>query len=162
MTTRSRRSAAAAPTGRLGARMNSRSANRPRVGVRVSTHPMNPPDRSSAKRRRQPVRPCIGTLTLRSKLWIERDGQFAIGQGGAAATGDRGPRVARRSGSPSRLVLPSCVGYVRRAESALAVSLISTRPRKGSRRGATISDAARNIIATLLERPKSRRRSQGS
>ena len=32
------------------------------------------------QRRRQPVRSCIGTLTLRRKHWIELDGRFVIGE----------------------------------------------------------------------------------
>jgi molybdate transport repressor ModE-like protein len=38
-------------------------------------------------------------------------------------------------------------GYIRRAESVLAVSLVATRPGKGPNRGAVITDAARTIVA---------------
>jgi molybdate transport system regulatory protein len=112
---------------------------------------MNPSDRSSRARRRQPVQPCIGTLTLRHKVWIELDGRFAIGEGGAALLRDielEGSLAqgARRVGWSYR----HAWGYIRRAESVLGTPLLSTRSGKGSARGAVLTDAARHIVATLL------------
>ena len=113
---------------------------------------MNRPNRSRSRLGRQPVRPCIGTLTLRRKLWIERDGRFVIGEGGAELLReiDRQGSLAegaRRVGWSYR----HAWGYIRHAESVLAVPLVTTRPGKGSSRGALISNAARTIIATLLD-----------
>ena len=44
-------------------------------------------------------------------------------------------------------------GYVRRAETVLGVSLVSTKAGKGSARGTVITDAARDIVLTLLPEP---------
>ena len=94
------------------------------------------------------------TLTLRRKQWIELDGQFAIGEGGAEllrAVEVRGSLTegAREIGWSYR----HAWGYVRRAEAVLGVALVRTRPGKGSARGAVITDAAREIVATLLQKP---------
>jgi molybdate transport repressor ModE-like protein len=108
-------------------------------------------DRLSPVRRRQPVRPCIGTLTLRRKLWIELDGRFAIGEGGAELLREvdlQGSLAegARRVGWSYR----HACGYIRRAESVLGVALVLTKPGKGAGRGTVITPAAREIIDTLL------------
>lgn len=42
-----------------------------------ASHPL------SRRRAGQPVPRCISRLTLRQKRWIELDGRFAIGEGGA-------------------------------------------------------------------------------
>ena len=101
---------------------------------------MAPLDPSSSKRRRQPVRPCIGTLTLRRKHWIELDGRFVIGEGGAELL-----RAVDRQGSLAQGArhigwsYRHAWGYVRRAEAVLGVSLVSTKPGKGAARGAVIT-----------------------
>jgi molybdate transport system regulatory protein len=112
---------------------------------------VNTRDRSLPVRRRQPVPPCIGTVTLRRKLWIELDGRFAIGEGGAELLREvdvQGSLAegARRVGWSYR----HAWGYVRRAESVLGVALVLTKPGKGPARGAVITPAAREIIKTLL------------
>ena len=119
---------------------------------------MTPPDRSSLRGRRQPVRPCIRTLTLRRKHWIELDGRFVIGEGGAEllqAVDRRGSLAegARQIGWSYR----HAWGYVRRAETVLGVSLLSTKAGKGSARGTVITDAARDIVLTLLPEPSASR-----
>jgi molybdate transport system regulatory protein len=112
---------------------------------------MNPNDRLSIARRRQPVRSCIGTLTLRRKAWIELDGRFAIGEGGAGLLReiDREGSLAegaRRVGWSYR----HAWGYIRRAEGVLGTALVSTRPGKGSARGTVITPAAREIVEMLI------------
>jgi molybdate transport system regulatory protein len=119
-----------------------------------------PSDRSPLVRRRQPVRPCIGTLTLRRKLWIELDGRFAIGEGGAELLREVDRQgslaaAARRVGWSYR----HAWGYLRRAESVLGVSLVATKPGKGSGRGTVITGAARDVVGTLLAKPTKIRRS---
>jgi molybdate transport system regulatory protein len=119
---------------------------------------MNSHDISSRRRPGQPVLPCIATLTLRRKHWIELNGRFAIGEGGAEllqAVDVRGSLAegARHVGWSYR----HAWGYVRRAEAVLGVSLVSTKPGKGSARGTVITDAARHIVATLLPEPMLRR-----
>ena len=99
--------------------------------ARGYTHLMAPPDRSSPQSRRQPVRPCIGTLTLRRKHWIELDGRFVIGEGGAELLRavDRRARCPGRP--PNRLVVP----YTRGAMSVgrrqfFGVSLVADQGRQ--------------------------------
>src|SRR5437867_3459004 len=121
---------------------------------------MSPQDRSSPRRAGQPVSRCISTLTLCHKQWIELNGRFAIGEGGAellSAVDVRGSLAegARQIGWSYR----HAWGYVRRAEDVLGVALVRTRPGKGSARGAIITDAARHIVATLLREPATSRRS---
>ena len=117
---------------------------------------MTPPDRSLPRGRRQPVRPCIGTLTLRRKHWIELDGRFVIGEGGAEllqAVDRLGSLAegARHIGWSYR----HAWGYIRRAEAVLGVSLVATKAGKGAARGTVITDVARDIVFTLL--PERRR-----
>ena len=117
---------------------------------------MTPPDPSPPPRRRQPVRPCIRKLTLRRKHWIELDGQFAIGEGGAEllrAVDVRGSLAegARQIGWSYR----HAWGYIRRAEAVLGIPLVSIKAGKGSARGTVLTDAARDIIGTLLQEPLS-------
>ena len=112
---------------------------------------MTPPNRSTPQGRRQPVRPCIGTLTLRRKHWIELDGRFVIGEGGAEllqAVDQWGSLAegARQIGWSYR----HAWGYIRRAEEVLGVSLVATKAGKGSARGTVITDVARDIVFTLL------------
>ena len=112
---------------------------------------MNPSDRSSVPRRRQPVRPCIATLTLRRKHWIELDGRFVIGEGGAELL-----QAVERWGSlaeGARQIGWSyrhAWGYLRRAEEVLGVSLVATKAGKGAARGTVITEVARDIVLTLL------------
>jgi molybdate transport repressor ModE-like protein len=100
------------------------------------------------------------TLTLRRKLWIELDGHFGIGEGGAELLREvnlQGSLAegARRVGWSYR----HACGYIRRAESVLGVALVSTKPGKGTRRETVIMPDAREIIDTLLaESTKSRTR----
>ena len=90
-------------------------------------------------------------MTLRRKHWIELDGRFVIGEGGAEllqAVDRLGSLAegARQIGWSYR----HAWGYVRRAEEVLGVSLVVTKPGKGAARGAVITDAARDIVFTLL------------
>lgn len=108
-------------------------------------------NRSAPVRRRQPVLPCITRLTLRQKRWLELDGRFAIGEGGAALLHDVGrvgslAEAARLHGWSYR----HAWGYVRRAEGVLGVPLISTRSGKGRSRGAELTAHAHAVIAVLL------------
>ena len=119
--------------------------------------------RSSPRGAGQPVPPCISTLTLRHKQWIELNGRFAIGEGGAEllrAVDVRGSLAegARQIGWSYR----HAWGYVRRAEEVLGVALVSTRSGKGSARGTIITNAARDIVATLLREPATSYRSRAT
>ncbi len=101
---------------------------------------------------RQHVRPCIPGLTLRSKRWIEVNGQFAIGEGGGELLRAIEAEVslvggARQVGWSYR----HAWGYVRRAERVLGVPRLSTKPGKGRTRGAVLTSDARTVVATFLK-----------
>ena len=102
-------------------------------------------------------------MTLRRKHWIELDGRFVIGEGGAEllqAVDRRGSLAegARQIGWSYR----HAWGYIRRAEEILGVALVATKAGKGSARGTVITDVARDIVFTLLpEQTKSGSKMKG-
>jgi molybdate transport system regulatory protein len=102
-------------------------------------------------------------LTLRRKHWIELDGRFVIGEGGAEllqAVDRLGSLAegARQIGWSYR----HAWGYLRNAEAVLGVSLVGTRSGKGAARGTVITDVARDIVFTLLpERSRSASKKKG-
>ena len=102
--------------------------------------------------RGQHVRPFICGATLRSKIWLEVEGEFAIGQGGiellvAVAAEGSLAQAARRVGWSYR----HAWGYIRRAERVLGARLITTRDGKGSARGAELTPEARQLVETMGE-----------
>ena len=104
-------------------------------------------DASLSRAPRQRVPPCITDVCVRSKVWLEVRGEFAIGQGGIdllVRIRQRGSlaRAARDVGWSYR----HAWGYVRRAERVLRVPLIATRSGKGSARGTTLTAAADQLV----------------
>jgi molybdate transport system regulatory protein len=100
---------------------------------------------SSVHSRGHHVRPFICGATLRSKFWLEVEGQFAIGQGGiellmAVAAEGSLAQAARGVGWSYRHVW----GYIHRAE-----RLITTRDGKGSARGAELTPESRQLVETM-------------
>ena len=89
-------------------------------------------------------------LGVKTKVWLERDGRFAIGDGGLrlllgiSATGSLAAAV-REIGGSSR----HAWGYLRRAEEVLGVPLLVARPGKGTARGATLTDHGRLLLERL-------------
>src|SRR5689334_10171945 len=104
-------------------------------------------DRSWRSAHGQDVRSCIASLTPRSKTWFERDGRFAIGEGGIellraiVSTGSLAG-ASRELGWSYR----HAWGYLRRAEKAIGLPLCATRTGKGPERGMTLSPAGRALI----------------
>ena len=88
---------------------------------------------------------------VKTKVWLERDGRFAIGDGGLqlllgiAATGSLAAAV-RQIGWSYR----HAWGYLRRAEGVLGVSLIVARPGKGAARGTALTEHGRLLLERLL------------
>jgi molybdate transport system regulatory protein len=85
-------------------------------------------------------RPCLPRLTLKQKYWFEREGQFAVGEGGIELL-----RAIRRTGSLAAAAesvgwsYRHAWGYLRRAEGVLEVSLTEQRAGKGKRRGLNLT-----------------------
>jgi molybdate transport system regulatory protein len=84
---------------------------------------------------------------VRSKVWLEVRGEFAIGQGGIELLA----RVARR-GSLARAARDvgwsyrHAWGYVRHAERVLGVRLLSTTSGKGAARGMALTAAGEQLV----------------
>lgn len=87
-------------------------------------------------------------LELRVKYWFEVDGRFVMGEGGIellAAIRERGSLAgaADAVGWSYR----HAWGYLRRAETALAMPLTTRRSGKGALRGLDLTDAAKALLA---------------
>jgi molybdate transport system regulatory protein len=104
--------------------------------------------RAAGGRRRARARPVA--LAVRTKAWLERGGQFVIGEGGARLLREveaRGSLLAAagRIGWSYRHAWQ----YLRRAERALGVPLVTTRAGKGARRGTMLTAEGRRLLAML-------------
>lgn len=89
---------------------------------------------------------------IRTKVWLEREGRFAIGEGGIAlllAVAAHGSLAegARQIGWSYR----HAWGYLRHAETVLGTPLTATRPGKGVSRGTVLTAAAGLVIEQLLD-----------
>ena len=89
-------------------------------------------------------------VTVRTKVWFEVEGKFAIGEGGLQLL-----RSIRLYGSLTRAAAHvgwsyrHAWGYVRRAEAVLGTPLLVVRNGKGARRGATLTLAAEELVAAM-------------
>ena len=89
---------------------------------------------------------------IRTKVWVERDGRFLIGEGGIAlllAVADHGSLAegARQIGWSYR----HAWGYLRRAEAVLGAALTATRSGKGMFRGTMLTGAGRRVVEQMLD-----------
>ena len=88
---------------------------------------------------------------VKTKVWLELEGRFAIGDGGLqllreiAATGSLAAAV-RQIGWSYR----HAWGYLRRAEEVLGVPLIVARPGKGAARGTALTEHGRFLLERLM------------
>lgn len=111
---------------------------------------MDADDHSKHLSTRQRVRSCIDHAEVRSKTWLEVNGRFAIGEGGAdllRAIAAEGSLVAgaRRIGWSYR----HAWGYVREAERVLGLPLVTSRSGKGKVRGSLLTAEAGEILRLL-------------
>jgi molybdate transport system regulatory protein len=87
---------------------------------------------------------------VKTKLWLEREGRFVIGDGGLrlldgiARCGSLAEAV-REIGWSYR----HAWGYLRRAESQLGAPLISARPGRGAARGMTLTATGQLLVERL-------------
>lgn len=89
-------------------------------------------------------------ITVRTKRWIEVNGEFAIGQCGGEllkAIEAHGSLAsgARQVGWSYR----HAWGYLRHAERVLGVPLLAPKSGKGTGRGSVLTHEARAVMATL-------------
>jgi len=100
-----------------------------------------------------PARTATARITgveLKTKVWLERDGRFVIGDGGVhllLGVLEHGSLLgaARTMGWSYR----HAWGYLRRAERALGAALVEARPGKGASRGMVLSEAGRQVLERL-------------
>ena len=100
----------------------------------------------------QHVSPNIEHLRLCTKVWMELDGEFVIGEGGAEllaliAKHASLSKAAKEVGWSYR----HAWGYVKNAERALGCSLAEAVPGKGTRRGMRLTPDGQRLLSTLID-----------
>jgi molybdate transport system regulatory protein len=90
-------------------------------------------------------------VSIKTKAWIERDGQFVIGEGGIGlleAVGKLGSlsAAAQQVGWSYR----HAWGYVQNAQRRLDTSLVVAVPGKGAGRGMRLTEAGRLLLSMML------------
>lgn len=105
---------------------------------------------SQVIRRRQPVRPSTLRPTIRTKVWLERDDTFVIGEGGLDLL-----HAIDQLGSLTRAAddvgwsYRHAWGYLRNAERHLGAALVRTSPGKGADRGTALTAVGRTVLKHL-------------
>jgi molybdate transport system regulatory protein len=87
---------------------------------------------------------------VKTKVWLERDGAFVIGDGGLRlllGILEHGSLLG--AAREIRWSYRHAWGYLRRAEAALGMPLTEPRPGKGASRGMAVTEAGRLIIERL-------------
>lgn len=92
----------------------------------------------------------LPAIAVKTKVWLEHDGQFVVGDGGLKlllGILEHGSLLgaAREIGWSYRHAWE----YLRRAETALGMPLTTPRPGKGSSRGSALTEAGRLVIERL-------------
>ncbi len=88
-------------------------------------------------------------VVARSKVWLEVDGQFAVGQGAIALLDTLAKRGSlRQAAAAIRWSYRHTWDYLRQAETALGVPLIATTP-EHPRSGAVLTEAGQHLLDTL-------------
>ena len=87
---------------------------------------------------------------VKTKVWLERDGHFVVGDGGLRlllGILEHGSLLA--AARQIRWSYRHAWGYLRRAETALGMPLTEPRPGKGASRGTVLTEAGRLVIERL-------------
>ena len=96
--------------------------------------------------------PSLPVTTVKTKVWLERDGHFVVGDGGLRLLlGIIEHGSLLRAARQIRWSYRHAWGYLRRAEAALGMPLTEPRPGKGSSRGTALTEAGRLVIERLAE-----------
>src|SRR5262249_23683670 len=105
------------------------------------------PNGQASRSAGQHVRP-----NIRTKVWLDVNGRFLIGEGGAALLTAVAARGSLAEGA--RDIGWSYLhawGYLRRAESVLGARLTTTRQGKGAARGTALTSTGLGVIDQLLD-----------
>ena len=98
------------------------------------------------------ARETLPDTTAKTKVWLERDGQFVLGDGGLLlllGILEHGSLLG--AARQIRWSYRHAWGYLRRAEAALGTRLTEARPGKGASRGTTLTEAGRLVIERLAQ-----------
>jgi len=94
----------------------------------------------------------LAETTVKTKVWLERDGAFVIGDGGLRLLlGIIEHGSLLRAARAIHWSYRHAWGYLRRAEAALGTPLTEARPGKGASRGTALTEAGRLVIEQLAE-----------
>ncbi|MBI2834190.1 MAG: LysR family transcriptional regulator [Acidobacteria bacterium] len=91
-------------------------------------------------------------LTPRTKVWVELDGAFVMGEGGAELL--HAVQVTRSLTQAAQAVGWSyrhAWGYLRRAEMRLGVRLTQSMPGRGRARGTVLTSAGEQLLAFVRD-----------
>jgi molybdate transport system regulatory protein len=94
----------------------------------------------------------LPATAIKTKVWLEREGQFVVGDGGLRlllGILEHGSLLG--AARQIRWSYRHAWGYLRRAEAALGTSLTEPRPGKGASRGTALTEAGRLVIERLAE-----------
>jgi molybdate transport system regulatory protein len=97
-------------------------------------------------------RTTLPETAVKTKVWLEREGHFVIGDGGLRlllGILEHGSLLA--AARQIRWSYRHAWGYLRRAETALGTPLTEPRPGKGASRGTVLTEAGRLVIERLAE-----------
>jgi molybdate transport system regulatory protein len=116
----------------------------------MTTPQRSQPDETSAAREQSHPEILPGAV-IKTKVWMERDGRFVIGDGGLKlllGVLEHGSllRAAKQIGWSYR----HAWGYLKEAESALGASLTTPRPGKGTSRGMALTETGRLVLEQLV------------
>jgi molybdate transport system regulatory protein len=91
-------------------------------------------------------------VAVKTKVWLEHDGQFVVGDGGLKlllGILEHGSLLG--AARQIRWSYRHAWEYLRRAETALGMPLTTPRPGKGRSRGSALTEAGRLVIERLAE-----------
>ena len=115
---------------------------------------MRPTNRAKPAPAGSPAREAaaLPETAVKTKVWLERDGQFVVGDGGLRlllGILEHGSLLG--AARQIRWSYRHAWGYLRRAEAALGTPLTAPRPGKGASRGTALTEAGRLVIERLAE-----------
>src|SRR5262245_1766901 len=94
----------------------------------------------------------LPAIDVKTKVWLEHHGQFVVGDGGLKlllGILEHGSLLG--AARQIRWSYRHAWEYLRRAETALGMSLTAPRPGKGHSRGSALTEAGRLVIERLAE-----------
>jgi molybdate transport system regulatory protein len=111
---------------------------------------VNTQKRSGRRRGVQTARSSILGGQIRTKVWLEHDGRFVMGDGGLRLL-----EAIERLGSLAAAVRAMgwsyrhAWGYLRRAEAVLGLPLLRARAGRGAARGVALTEDGHHLLARL-------------